>query len=193
MKIQNTIIPVVVPADPVTAQAEVKRVTDILNQMEGAVISADYSQGKVTVQGTVLQETDAKKVTQAFEQIPGVESVTNTVQLQPMAIASRIYFDRGSSELKSEELAKVSQIREFLKQYPNKQLQLLGHTDPQGTVIENEPLALERATKVRDALVNQGVDPKRLQVAGTTKPPIGVKAEQLPLLSRCVEFRIISP
>ncbi|HAJ58028.1 MAG TPA: flagellar motor protein MotB, partial [Cyanobacteria bacterium UBA8543] len=193
VKIQNTIIPVVVPADPVTAQAEVKRVTDILNQMEGAVISADYSQGKVTVQGTVLQETDAKKVTQAFEQIPGVESVTNTVQLQPMAIASRIYFDRGSSELKSEELAKVSQIREFLKQYPNKQLQLLGHTDPQGTVIENEPLALERATKVRDALVNQGVDPKRLQVAGTTKPPIGVKAEQLPLLSRCVEFRIISP
>ena len=193
LKIQNAIIPVVVPADPVTAQAEVKRVTDILNQMEGAVISADYSEGKVTVQGTVLQEADAKKVTQAFQQIPGVESVTNTVQLQPLAIASRIYFEQGSSELKSEEISKVSQIREFLKQYPNKQLQLLGHTDPKGTVVENEPLALERATKVRDALINQGVDPKRLQIAGTTNPPIGVKAEQLPLLSRCVEFKIITP
>ncbi len=193
LKIYNAIIPVVVPADPVLAQAEVTRVTDILNQMEGAVITAEYREGKVTVRGTVLQEKDAAKVTQAFQQIPGVQSVTNTVQLQPLAIASRIYFDQGSSELKSEELPKVTPIRAFLKQYPNKQLRLLGHTDPKGTILENEPLAVERAKKVRDALVTQGVDPKRLQVAGTTAPPIGVKAEQLPLLSRCVEFEIITP
>ena len=193
LKIQNTIIPVEVPPDPVLAAAEVKRVTNLLNQLQGAVIDADYSEGVVTVKGAVLQEEDAKKITQAFLQIPGVKSVANTVQLQPLAIASRVYFDQGASEIKPEERAKIAQIRAFLDQHPNKHLKLLGHTDPQGTVVENEPLALERATKVRDALVNQGVDPKRLQVAGTTKPPIGVKAEQLPLLSRCVEFRIISP
>src|SRR4028118_1304690 len=87
LKIHNAIIPVEVPPDPVSAQAEVKRVTNILNQIEGAVIWADYSEGKVTVQGTVLQESDAKKITQAFLQIPGVKSVSSTVQLQPLAIA----------------------------------------------------------------------------------------------------------
>ena len=193
LKINNAIIPVEVPPDPVVAKAEVERVTNILNQVEGAVLTADYQDGKVTVKGTVLQEADAKQVTQAFQQIPGVNSVTNTVQLQPLAIASRIYFDQGSSELKSEEVSKIAQLRTFLDQYPNKHLRLLGHTDPKGTVTENQPLALERATKVKNVLVAQGVDAKRLQVEGTIEPPIGVKAEQVPLLSRCVEFQMITP
>ena len=193
LKIHNAIIPVEVPPDPVSAQAEVKRVTNILNQIEGAVIWADYSEGKVTVQGTVLQESDAKKITQAFLQIPGVKSVSSTVQLQPLAIASRVYFDQGSSELKSDELSKVSPIREFLKQYPNKRLRVLGHTDPKGMATENEQLALERAKKVRDVLVAQGVDSKQLQVEGTINFPLGVNAEQVPLLSRCVEFQMTSP
>jgi len=193
LKINNAIIPVVVPADPVMTQAEVQRVTNILNQMEGAVIEADYREGNVTVKGTVLQDVDAKKVTEAFKQIPGVQSVTNTVQLQPLAIASRIYFDQGSSELKSAEFSKVIQLKAFLDQHPNKHLRLLGHTDPKGTATENQQLAQERATQVRNALVNQGIDSNRLEVIGTTDPPLGVNAEQLPLLSRCVEFEMVSP
>jgi len=193
LRIQNTIIPVEVPPDPVLAQGEVRRVTNILNQIQGAVISAEYRDGHVMVQGTVLQDTDAKKISEAFQQIPGVKSVSNTVQLQTMAIASRVYFDQGSSELKPEELSKVTYIRTFLDQYPNKHLQILAHTDPKGTIQDNQKLALERATKVKNVLINQGVNSQRLHVTGTTDPPIGVKAEQLPLLSRCVEFRMIDP
>jgi len=193
LKVQNAIIPVVVPPDPVSAQAEVKRVTDILNQIEGTVIAADYTDGRITVHGAVLEDADAKKITQAFQQIPGVKSVTNTVQLQPLAITSRVYFEQESSELSSDELSKISVIKGFLDQHPNKHLKLLGHTDPRGTDKENQQLALERATKVKNILIAQGVDPKRLQAEGTTRPPLGVKAEQLPLLSRCVQFEMISP
>lgn len=193
LKIQNATIPVEIPADPVKAAAEVKRVTNILNQMDGAVITADYQAGKVTVEGAVLQESDAKEITQAFQQIPGVQSVTNTVQLQPLAVASRVYFEPGSSELNSTEISKITPIKAFLDQYPNKHLRLLGHTDPKGTIKENEPLALERATKVKDALIKQGIDATRLQVAGTTKPPLGVDAERITLLSRCVQFELITP
>ncbi|HEY9668090.1 MAG TPA: OmpA family protein [Coleofasciculaceae cyanobacterium] len=193
LKIKNAIIPVEVPPDPVLAQAEVKRVTNILNQMEGSVISADYRDGKVSVEGAVLEEADARKVTEAFEQIPGVKSVTNTVQLQPLAIASRVYFDQGSAEIRSSELTKISQIGAFLEQYPNKHLKLVGHTDPKGTETENQQLAVERATKVRNVLVAQGVDSERLHVEGTIDPPLGVNASQLPLLSRTVEFKIITP
>ena len=193
LKINNAIIPVEVPADPVLAQAEVKRVINLLNQMDGAVLAADFSGGKVTVQGTVLQEADATKVTEAFKQIPGVQTVTNTVQLQPLAIASRVYFDQGSSELKATEVPKISQIKAFLDQYPTTNLKLVGHTDPKGSDKENQQLALERATKVKDVLINQGVDSKRLQTLGTIEPPIGIKGEQVPLLSRCVEFQLIAP
>lgn len=192
LRIQNTIIPVEVPPNPVLAAAEVKRVAKLLNQIQGAVIAADYSEGNVTVKGAVLQQEDAEKITQAFLQIPGVKSVSNTVQLQPLAIASRIYFDQGSSEIKSEERAKIAQIRAFLDQHPNKHLKLLGHTDPKGSAAENQQLALERATKIKNVLIAQGVNAKRLKAEGTIDPPIGVSAEQVPLLSRCVEFEIIS-
>jgi outer membrane protein OmpA-like peptidoglycan-associated protein len=193
LKINNAIIPIEVPADPVLAQAEVKRITNLLNQMDGAVLAADFKAGKVTVQGTVLQEADATKVTDAFKQIPGVQSVTNTVQLQPLAIASRVYFDQGSSELKATEISKISQIKAFLDQYSTKNLKLVGHTDPKGSAAENQQLALERAIKVKDVLVTQGVDSKRLQTVGTIDPPIGIKGEQVPQLSRCVEFQIVAP
>lgn len=192
-KVNNAIIPVEVPPDPIRAEAEVKRVTKILNQMEGTLISADYREGNVTVKGVVLQDADANKITEAFLQIPGVKSVANTVQLQPLAIVSRVYFERGSAEISATERSKVLQIRAFLEQHPTKYLKLIGHTDPKGTDEENEPLALERAKAVRDALVSQGVDAKRLQVEGTTDPPLGVDDEQVPLLGRAVEFEIITP
>jgi len=193
LKINNSIIPVEVPPDPVATADEVKRVTDILNQMDGAVILADYTEGKVTVQGVVLQKADARKVTLAFQQIPGVKTVTNTVELQAKAFASRIYFERGSSELKSAELSKVSQIQSFLEQYPNTVLRLLGYSDALGTSTENQQMALARATSVRNALVTQGIDPKRLQVEGTSNSPIGLDSDQPFQLSRCVEFEIVTP
>ncbi len=190
LKIQNATIPVELPADPVLAAAEVQRVTNILNQMEGAAIEAKYQAGKVTVQGTVLQEADAREITNAFQQIPGVQSVTNTVQLQALAIASRVYFEPGSSEFKPGELSKVNQLKAFLDQYPNKNLRLLGHSDPKGSAKQNQQLALKRASKVKDILVTQGVDSKRVDVTTTKDTPLGVKAEQLSLF-RCVEFQII--
>ncbi|HEY9604326.1 MAG TPA: BON domain-containing protein [Allocoleopsis sp.] len=193
IKVYNAIVPVELPPDPVLATAEVKRVTKLLNKIEGAIIRAEYSEGNVTVRGTVVQESDAKKVTQAFEQIPGVKSVTSTVQLQPLAIASRVYFDKGSAELQAEERSKIAAMVELLQQYPNKNLKLLGHTDPTGTSVENEPLAVERATAVKKFMISQGIESKRLVVEGTTEAPLGVDGDQLPLLSRCVEFEIIAP
>ena len=54
-------------------------------------------------------------------------------------------------------------------------------------------LALERAKTVRDALIEQGVAPRRLQVAGMTNHPIDVDADQPLWLSRCVEFELVTP
>lgn len=192
MKLENKIIAVKVPPDPVLTAAEVKRVTDILNQIDGIAISADFSEGKVTVQGTVIQRDDAQKITQAFAQIPGVDLVVNTEQLNHNSIVSRIYFDLGSAKLKPTARLKVIQLKTFLDQYPNKYLRLLGHSDRLGSAQENQQLALERAKTVRDALVNQGIEPKRLQVTGTTTSPAGIESTQPLWLSRCVEFEIIT-
>lgn len=181
------------PPDPVRTAADVKRVTSILNQMNGTAISSQYEAGKVTVKGTVAQVGDAEKITQAFKQIPGIVTVTNTVQLQQFSLPTRIYFELGSTQLKAGDRNKVIQVKAFLNRYPQTDLTIVGHSDTIGNSLENQRLALSRAETVRLALVAEGIDPKRLQAVGTPNPPLGLDSSQPLWLSRCVQFQPISP
>ncbi|MEQ9624719.1 OmpA family protein [Coleofasciculus chthonoplastes] len=191
-EIDNDIIAIKVPPDLVEVAAEVDRVTAILNQTERLAIWTNFQDGQVTVEGSVIQVKDAQKITQALEKIPGVDSVTNTVQLQPLALASRIYFDLNSAELKASEQAKMDALTAFLNDYPNQSLRVVGHSDPSGTPLENQELALERAKAVTEVLVRQGIDARRLEVSGTTKPPTGVYDDEPHKYSRFVEFEAIA-
>ncbi|MBW4678957.1 MAG: OmpA family protein [Microcoleus vaginatus WJT46-NPBG5] len=193
LSLDNQIIAVDVPPDPVLVAAEVKRATDVLNQMEGVSISTKYAERKVTVEGTVREKTDAQKIVQALKQIPGVQSVVSTIQFTPVQITTRIYFEAGSARLNPAYLKTILQIKNFLQQYPQKNLRIIGHSDTLGNQTKNQQLARQRAIAVRDALVSQGVDPKRLQAIGKPNPPAGVESNQPLLLSRCVVFEPAPP
>ncbi|MGB3654000.1 MAG: BON domain-containing protein, partial [Rivularia sp. (in: cyanobacteria)] len=82
-KIDNQIIAVEVPPSPVLAASEVKRITAVLNRINGTAISTNYSDGKVTVVGSVSGIVSAKTITQAFDKIPGVNKVSSTVEVKP--------------------------------------------------------------------------------------------------------------
>jgi outer membrane protein OmpA-like peptidoglycan-associated protein len=187
--LENQIIAVELPPNPVDIASEIKRVTSTLNQINGVTVYSLYSNGKVLVKGTVSQIEDGEKITQAFKQIPGVKSVTNTVQVQPQAIATRIYFDSGSAELKAENKNKIWQIKAYLNKYPNLSLRIMGYSDPIGSPDTNLKLAQARAETVKNALITQGIDPKRLQALGTPTPPLGVDSQKPLWLARCVEFQ----
>lgn len=187
--LENKIIAVQVPPNPVDIASEVKRITTTLNQINGITVYSLYTSGKVTVKGTVSQVEDGEKITQAFKQIPGVKTVTNTVQVQPQAIATRIYFDSGSAELKAANQNKILQIKAFLNNYPNLSLRIMGYSDPIGSLDTNLKLAQSRAETVRNALITQGIDPKRLQALAAPTPPLGVDSQKPLWLARCVEFQ----
>ncbi|HAX77514.1 MAG TPA: flagellar motor protein MotB [Cyanobacteria bacterium UBA11372] len=194
LKLYNQIVAVDVPADPVLAAAEVKRVTSVLNQTNGIAIAALYNAGKVTLSGTVNSFTDAQKITQAFAQIPGVTSVTNTVQLQPFKIDARIYFELGSAELTSPDAGdKINQVKDILSKNTGINLKIVGHSDLTGSFPENQRLSLERAKAVRDALLAAGIAPKRLLIAGTAQPPVDVDPQREAARSRVVRFEALTP
>jgi outer membrane protein OmpA-like peptidoglycan-associated protein len=188
VKLDNKIIAVDVPPDPVLVAGEVKRLTAVLNKMDGVSISTSYDERTVTVGGTVSRRLDAEKITAALKQIPGVQSVVSAVEINPLAISSRIYFDPGSDTLSPAYQETIVKIKEFLNRYPQKSLKIVGHSDPTGTPAQNQELALARASEVRDALVRQGIDARRLQVAGSANTPADVESSQPLLLSRCVRF-----
>ena len=192
--LKNNIISVEVPPDPTMTAAEVERVTDILNQMEGVTIVSQYQAGKVMVEGTIAQPAKAEHITQAFDRIPGVESVVNTAQLQQLTLATRIYFDVGSTQIAPLDMEiKIIPIKRFLHQYPETHLRIIGHADPSGNDGENQQLALKRAKTVKTALSTQGIDPSRIEVSGTLELPPGVAPKRSLWLSRCTRFEPVTP
>ena len=192
LQLDNRIVAVDVPPDPVLTAAEVQRITAVLNQREGVFISTRYGDRKVTVEGRVIDGADAQKIAQSLKQIPGVQSVISTVKLEPPKITSRIYFQQGTTKLDSTYGETIASVKKFMDRYPHKQIKIIGHSDGTGELATNQKLSLRRAAAVRDALVRQGADPKRLQTIGSPNPPPGLEPNQPRLLSRCVLFEPIT-
>ncbi|MEZ2233187.1 OmpA family protein [Microcoleus sp.] len=192
LKLDNQIVAVELPPDPVLTKAEVQRITAVLNKLWGVSISSRYGDRRVTVEGTVMEQPDVQKITESFKQIPGVQSVISTVKLDPLKITSRIYFEPGTAKFDSTYQETIVNIRDFLRQHPQKSIKIIGHSDRTGEVVLNQQLSLRRAATVRDALVLQGADPQRLQVIASNSPPVDVAQNQPLLLSRCVLFEPIT-
>ena len=186
--LDNQILAVEVPPDPLLAAAEVKRVTTLFNQTHGTALTARYAEGRIWVEGSLRRTLAASTVTQAYAQIPGVRSVTNTVNSPPLQIPIRIYFKPASAIMEPVDNGyKIGQAIAFLQQYPHQNLHLIGHSDQLTDAGENEALALQRALAVRAALVNQGAALNRLQVfSGAELAP--AKNKPLVWRHRYVEF-----
>ncbi|MCU0545254.1 MAG: OmpA family protein [Oscillatoriaceae cyanobacterium Prado104] len=192
LKLDNRIVAVDVPPDPVLVAGEVQRITAVLNQIEGVEISSQYRDRRVTVNGTVILPNDAQKIAPAFQKIPGVQSVITTVKLNPLTIPNRIYFESGSTAVNPSYRDTLVKLQKFLQQHPQKRIKIIGHSDRIGEASVNKQLALQRAAAVRDALILQGIAPQRLLTAASKNPPPGVDLDQPLLLSRCVVFEPIT-
>ena len=79
---------------------------------------------------------------------------------------SDILFDVNKATLKPGAQANIGRIAAVLKQYPDKQIAVEGHTDATGADAYNQRLSEERAAAVRATLVEGGVDPASITSKG---------------------------
>ena len=77
-----------------------------------------------------------------------------------------IYFDFGKASLTSQSNETLSQIATFLKNNPQKEFFVVGHTDNVGNYQSNLTLSEDRAQAVIDALAQRQVDISKLQSVG---------------------------
>lgn len=75
-------------------------------------------------------------------------------------------FGSGQAELRPDAAAHMGKLVQFVQSKPDKRIRIEGHTDSSGSAAVNRALSLRRAQSVRDALVANGVDASRIQVAG---------------------------
>jgi chemotaxis protein MotB len=89
-------------------------------------------------------------------------------------ILDRILFDSGEADLKPEGQAVLDQVAKVLSNYPNRQIEVIGHTDnvpirynPLNPFKNNWELSAGRAiAAVRYLSEKAGVDPRRLGAVG---------------------------
>jgi chemotaxis protein MotB len=88
-------------------------------------------------------------------------------------ILDRILFDSGEAVLKPEGQAVLDQVAKVLTNYPNRQIEVIGHTDnvpirynPNNPFKNNWELSAGRAIAAVRYLIEKGVDPRRLGAVG---------------------------
>lgn len=80
-----------------------------------------------------------------------------------------VLFDTGRAELKPGAFATLDRLAAFMRDNPERRLEVEGHTDSVGSDVLNVALSQQRAESVRAALVQRGVDGARIQTKGLGK------------------------
>ncbi len=84
-------------------------------------------------------------------------------------------FASGTAELSADSAAEVERLAALLREYPDSHVTLEGHTDSQGADALNLTLSEQRASAVRQALIDsQGLDATRVDAIGKGEAePVG--------------------
>ena len=90
----------------------------------------------------------------------------NNEQMLTATFKSDVFFDVNSAVLKPGGYAELDRVAHVLAQYPQTMIRIEGHTDQTGSEQYNLQLSERRATAVKNALVQKGVDPGRVMAAG---------------------------
>ena len=134
------------------------------NAGTGAVVGAG-----VGALGTYIWSQNMERQKREMEQATrgtGV-GVTQTPDNQLMLnIPSDISFAVGRSDIQPNFAPVLDQFAMGLRNNPNTDVRIVGHTDNTGSDAINNPLSVDRAASTRSYLVSRGVDGRRIAIDG---------------------------
>lgn len=81
-------------------------------------------------------------------------------------IPSDISFDTNRADIKPSMQPILDSFADGLRDQPQMEVYVIGHTDSTGNDAINDPLSVNRANSVRDYLVQRGVDGRSIQTEG---------------------------
>jgi len=141
--------------------------------------------------GAIIGHDMDKQAEQIQQQVPGakVERVGEGIKVE---FNEKILFAFSKSDLSDSAKRNLDNLAAILKNNPNTNIEIQGHTDSRGTEEYNMSLSLRRANAVRDYLISRGIDPARMTVKGygETAPAYSNDTPEGMAQNRRVEFLI---
>lgn len=135
------------------------------------------------------QEAELRRV----ESISQGATVERNQQQLLVTLRSDVLFDVDSARLKPGAYDELDHVADILTRYPETLVMVDGHTDSTGSEAHNQRLSENRAFAVTDALVQRGVDSRRITPRGfgESRPIASNATEAGRQLNRRVAITII--
>lgn len=152
----------------VTVRLEYQRLTDVNNDyVRAAVNSATlgfvYKFGASEQPVSEPYVAEEKVVEEVVEEVVVVTPVIKTFETKVVDSGA---FALNSSELKPESLPMLEELVQFMKQYPQSNVEITGYTDSSGAAAYNQKLSEKRAKSIENALLEEGIDSSRITATG---------------------------
>lgn len=146
-------------------------------------------QAGVVISGKM--DVQAKKMEADLGKTAKVERIGEGIKL---TFNTQLLFDFNKTELKEANKADLLKLAETLKQNPETDMLIVGHTDDTGTEASNVDLSEKRANAVANQLISAGVDIKRMKIQGwgESQPSVLNDSEKNRSQNRRVEIAIFA-
>ena len=147
-------------------------VGDQILQTEGGELTTNLAPGPVEITAQAEGYLDgAAAVEVLVDQAGEVELVLEKALVEVVAerieLKEAVYFELAKAVIKEESHAMLGQVARVLGEHPEITLvRVEGHTDSRGGSAANQRLSEQRAAAVLDFLVENGVEPERLESEG---------------------------
>jgi len=107
-------------------------------------------------------QAEAQRLAAQLENVQATQTERGTV----LTLGGDVLFDTGRADLKPGAQRPIEQIATFLEDHPERQVQIEGFTDDQGTDDYNLELSQKRADAVAMAIIQRGVEAQRVSATG---------------------------
>jgi len=110
----------------------------------------------------------------------GISVDSQGCETMNMGILLTANFDVDKATIKADDKVEILEYITYLKKYSNAKIVIEGHTDSTASEKYNESLAARRALRVKDMIVNAGINSNRIRVEsyGETQPVIDNKTAE---------------
>ena len=122
--------------------------------------------------------------------VNGNFTVTNNGRYLVVNMPQDLLFATGSATLRPDLTRDISAIANNLQQYPNSQIEVIGHTDNTGSSALNQDLSQRRATSVAEVLRGAGVPGGRIASYGRGEDQPLANASNLTPEGRALNRRV---
>lgn len=109
------------------------------------------------------------------------------------SIELNVLFDVDKYNIKKEYESEIKSFIDFLKKYPNVQVEISGHTDSDGDDKHNQKLSQNRADEIKKYMFAKGIDAKRITTVGYGEsiPKYPNDSPENKAMNRRIEAKII--